>query len=160
MHLCVRGAWQAPAACCMGESDQLYDDAERESTRLFRHRDGRLEHLRSLELLTRLLPPPPGRVLDVGGGPGTYAAWLTEKGYETHLVDPSSALIVAASARAATLRIPFEVSSGDARQLDQPDESFDVVLLASRLELARSLEAEPSVQGASAHLLAAGKRVG
>ena len=40
--------------------------------------DGRpsLEFVRSMELLERLLPAPPARVLDVGGGPGTYAAPL------------------------------------------------------------------------------------
>lgn len=45
-----------------------------ERSRLFP--DGRpsLEFVRSVELLDRLLPRPPVRVLDVGGGPGTYAA--------------------------------------------------------------------------------------
>jgi ubiquinone/menaquinone biosynthesis C-methylase UbiE len=33
----------------------------------------RLELVRTLELLDQVLPPPPARVLDVGGGPGAYA---------------------------------------------------------------------------------------
>jgi len=41
-----------------------------------------------MELLDRLLPRPPARVLDVGGGPGTYAAPLARRGYQVHLVDP------------------------------------------------------------------------
>ena len=47
-----------------------------------------LELLRTKEILSRLLPPPPAVVLDVGGGPGVYAAWLLARGYEVHLVDP------------------------------------------------------------------------
>jgi hypothetical protein len=35
---------------------------------------GRLELARTQELLERFLPPPPADVLDVGGGPGVYAA--------------------------------------------------------------------------------------
>jgi hypothetical protein len=37
---------------------------------------GRLDVERSRELLTRFLPPPPARILDVGGGPGGYSLWL------------------------------------------------------------------------------------
>ena len=42
---------------------------------------GKLELIRTKELLRRFLPDPPGRVLDVGGGPGNYATWLAEDGY-------------------------------------------------------------------------------
>ena len=47
-----------------------------------------LERLRTEELLSRLLPPPPARVLDVGGGPGRYAAWLSCRGCSVTLLDP------------------------------------------------------------------------
>src|SRR5215831_1634076 len=36
---------------------------------------GTLEFLRTKELLTRFLPPPPASVLDVGGATGVYASW-------------------------------------------------------------------------------------
>jgi protein-L-isoaspartate O-methyltransferase len=39
-------------------------------------------------LLDRLLPAPPARVLDVGGASGVYASWLSERGYQVHLIDP------------------------------------------------------------------------
>ena len=32
-------------------------------------------------------PPPPGVILDIGGGAGVYAFWLAERGYQVHLVD-------------------------------------------------------------------------
>ena len=51
---------------------------------------GRLELIRTQELLTRFLPRAPAVVLDVGGGPGAYAAWLAGLGYEVHLLDPAA----------------------------------------------------------------------
>jgi 2-polyprenyl-3-methyl-5-hydroxy-6-metoxy-1,4-benzoquinol methylase len=42
---------------------------------------GRLEYLRTRELLARYLPPPPATVLDVGGGAGVYALPLAREGY-------------------------------------------------------------------------------
>src|SRR5437899_2705137 len=50
-----------------------------ERGRLFPGGTPALEFVRSLELLDRLLPAPPARVLDVGGGPGTYAAPLARR---------------------------------------------------------------------------------
>jgi len=59
-----------------------------ERSRLFPGGQRSLEFVRSMELLDRLLPPPPAQVLDVGGGPGTYAAPLAGRGYQVHPVDP------------------------------------------------------------------------
>ena len=63
-------------------------DTGYERSRLFPGGRPSLEFVRSMELLERLLPAPPARVLDVGGGPGTYAAPLARCGYRVHLVDP------------------------------------------------------------------------
>jgi 2-polyprenyl-3-methyl-5-hydroxy-6-metoxy-1,4-benzoquinol methylase len=46
-----------------------------------------LELARTQELITRHIPPPPAIFLDIGGGPGRYAAWLAREGYEVHLID-------------------------------------------------------------------------
>lgn len=87
---------------------------------------GPLEFARTQELLERYLPDRgPLRVLDVGGGPGVYARWLVELGHHVHLVDPVPLHV--RQAQAADPRITAEV--GDARNLTQADESFDVVLL-------------------------------
>ena len=59
-----------------------------ERSRLFPGGQPSLEFVRSLELLERLLPPAPADVLDVGGGPGTYAGPLARRGYRVQLVDP------------------------------------------------------------------------
>lgn len=61
---------------------------------------GPLELARTKELLSRYLPAPPAVVLDVGGGPGTYALWLARRGFVVHLVDASP--LHAGQARAAS----------------------------------------------------------
>ena len=59
-----------------------------ERERLLRGGAGRLEYLRTRELLARYLPPAPVTVLDVGGGAGAYALPLAREGYSVHLIDP------------------------------------------------------------------------
>ena len=89
---------------------------------------GWLEFARTRELLVRFLPPAPARVLDVGGGPGAYSAWLAGLGYAVQLVDPVPLHVE--QARASGL---FEASEGDARRLEFDDGSFDAVLLLGPL---------------------------
>jgi hypothetical protein len=54
---------------------QEYD----EDARLRSQPHGVLERVRTQELLARFLPPPPARVLDVGGGTGVHAEWLATR---------------------------------------------------------------------------------
>src|SRR5215510_10634842 len=78
----------------------------------------RLEFERTKRLLGAMLPSPPATVLDVGGGPGAYALWLAELGYEVHLVDPVSHLVAQAHRRSAGAARPIaSCSVGDAREL-------------------------------------------
>ena len=95
---------------------------------------GTLELIRTQELLRRSLPPPPAVVLDVGGGPGVYAAWLARAGYQVHLVDLLPWHVAQAAELAASQpEHPFTVAVGDARQLDQATSSIDAVLLLGPL---------------------------
>jgi len=83
-----------------------------------------------MELLDRLLPPPPAQVLDVGGGPGTYAAPLARRGYLLHLVDPVELHVEQArQAAGSDPAAAFTAAVGDARRLAEPDQSQDAVLL-------------------------------
>jgi SAM-dependent methyltransferase len=128
-----------------------------ERARLFRDGTPALEFVRSLELLDRLLPAPPARVLDVGGGPGIYAAPLARRGYRVHLVDAmplhvEQARELAAAVATESRGLPghrgvpggslpqistagsdpaaaFTAALGDARDLPEPDGSQDAVLL-------------------------------
>jgi ubiquinone/menaquinone biosynthesis C-methylase UbiE len=105
-------------------------DTGYERTRLFPGGRPRLEFVRSVELLERLLPAPPARVLDVGGGPGTYAAPLAQRGYQVHVVDPVPLHIEQArGVAAADPAADFTAALGDARELAEADASHDAVLL-------------------------------
>ena len=96
---------------------------------------GRLEFLRTRELLARFLPAPPATVLDVGGAAGAYALPLAAEGYEVHLVDPVALHVE--QARAASAAQPdaplASAVVGDARALPVDDHSADVVLLLGPL---------------------------
>src|SRR5262245_5524516 len=91
-----------------------------ERARLPRTGHGRREVGRTRELLARLLPPAPARILDIGGGTGVYAAWLAAAGYDVHLIDAFDEH-VATARRHGT----FSATEGDARHLDEPDGSAD-----------------------------------
>lgn len=94
----------------------------------------RLEAARTRELISRHAPPPPARVLDVGGAAGVYAFWLAEQGYDVALIDAAPRLVAIAQAHneQATRRVS-SCTVGDARALDEPDHSADVVLLLGPL---------------------------
>jgi SAM-dependent methyltransferase len=89
---------------------------------------GRLEFLRTWDVLLRTLPPAPADVLDVGGATGVYAAPLARAGYRVHLVDPVPEHVDAA----ATLP-GVSASPGDVRALPALDGSADAVLLLGPL---------------------------
>lgn len=102
----------------------------REEERLL-HGAGRLELLRTREVLRRYLPPAPARVLDVGGATGIHAEWLVGDGYEVHVVDITARHVEEVRRRLAGRGVTAEV--GDARRLSASDASFDVVLLLGPL---------------------------
>jgi SAM-dependent methyltransferase len=111
------------------EEIRTYYDAGLERDRLMQGYS-RIELARTQELLSRYLPSPPAKVLDVGGGPGAYAVWLAEAGYEVRLVD-ATPLHVQQALELADGR--FEAVEGDALGLDEADGSYDIVLLLGPL---------------------------
>jgi len=91
---------------------------------------GVLELARTQELILRHLPPPPCRILDVGGGTGVYSYWLAERGYEVHFLDLVPAQVEQVRKRPGRIT---SIAVGDAQALTQPDDSFDAVLLLGPL---------------------------
>jgi ubiquinone/menaquinone biosynthesis C-methylase UbiE len=106
---------------------RFYTETINEADRLSTTADGHLELIRTQELLRRHLPPPPARILDVGGGPGTHARWLVADGYQVHLVDPIPRHLTQAEQTGASVEL------GDARHLTAEGASYDVVLLLGPL---------------------------
>ena len=97
---------------------------------------GQLEFERSKRVLQSFLPPPPAVIVDVGAGTGPYSFWLSELGYETHLIDQSARLVELCRSRIRANPQgpgPRSVEVGDARSLAQPDASCDAVLMLGPL---------------------------
>jgi SAM-dependent methyltransferase len=92
---------------------------------------GRLELVRTQEILRRHLPKPPADILDVGGATGVHAAWLAADGYRVHIVDLTPRHVEKARADLGPLGVTAEL--GDARHLAPADATFDVVLLLGPL---------------------------
>lgn len=94
-----------------------------------------IELARTQELVMRYVPSPPAVIFDVGGGPGVYACWLAQQGYEVHLLDANPLHVELA--RQASQEQPdaplASIEVGDARNLKRPDASVDVVLLLGPL---------------------------
>jgi SAM-dependent methyltransferase len=113
---------------------QAYYARGGELLRLFRTH-GLIELARTQEIILRHLPPPPGTILDVGGGPGIYACWLAARGYRAHLIDAMPSHVE--QARHASARQPgapvASMRVGDARQLEEADATVDAVLLLGPL---------------------------
>ena len=98
----------------------------RETGRLDQQRN-RIEAERTKTLIAERLPASGARVLDVGGGPGYYAAWLRDLGHHVVLLD-----IVHDHARqAAHSAIPALVA--DATALPVPPRHADALLLLGPL---------------------------
>ena len=104
-------------------------EVDDEAGRLWRPGVGELIRLRTWDILDRFLPST-GDIADIGGGPGTHARYLLDRGYTPVLVDPVPHHID--QARQATGG-EVECLLGDARQLDLPSAAFDAVLLMGPL---------------------------
>lgn len=119
---------------------EVYDEDER----LWTAGRGELIRLRTWDIFARYLPPG-GRLLDVGGGPGTHAAQLAGRGYQVTLVEPVARHRGLAARRARGQARGFDVVGGEARRLPVGDESVDVVLamgpLYHLMERSQRLEA-------------------
>lgn len=105
-----------------------YYSLDHERERLSADVRGVLEFERSAEIILRNLPSAPAVVADIGGGPGRYALWLAERGYEVEHRDLMPLHVEhLAAAKGATALVHTKV--GDARDLDLADESADAVLM-------------------------------
>lgn len=94
---------------------------------------GPLEQARTRRILTSHLPPPPARIIDIGGGPGAYSSWLAGLGYDIVLVDPVPKHVAEAAELARATGVRIEARVADALALPFPDADFDAGLVMGPL---------------------------
>lgn len=107
---------------------RAYYDRGGEAVRLARG-TGLLEFARTTELIQRHLPAGELDILDIGGGPGTYARWLCEAGHQVTLVDPVPLHVQ----QALQMHPNIAAALGDARAVPAEADSADVALLLGPL---------------------------
>lgn len=91
---------------------------------------GRVEYERTVEVVSRTLPPVPAVVADIGGGPGRYTDWLATSGYTVIHRDVMAHHVEHVVNRHGDV---VDAAVGDARELDLDDGVADVVLLLGPL---------------------------
>jgi SAM-dependent methyltransferase len=94
---------------------------------------GLIEFTRTKEIIDRHLPGLPATVVDSGGGPGPYAIWLAERGYEVIHRDLMQLHVDETISRARSADVALDSQVGDARSLDLPDDIADATLLLGPL---------------------------
>jgi ubiquinone/menaquinone biosynthesis C-methylase UbiE len=112
----------------MADLQTFYSELYAENARLTASVHGRLEFVRTQEILRRHLPKPPAKVLDVGGATGIHSRWLATDGYDVTLIDPVSEQVQMASEIAGV-----KARVGDARSLEEADSSVDAVIMLGPL---------------------------
>jgi len=91
---------------------------------------GKIEYERTKEIISRYLPQEKVTIYDVGGGIGVYSKWLGQLGHEVHLIELSpNEVDYAIKINATTASLIHSIEVGDARNINRPDESADIVLL-------------------------------
>ena len=94
----------------------------------------KLEFERTKEILARILPPAPARVVDVGGAAGAYSFWLAARGYAVDLIDASPRLVEEARRRNAAAAAGIgSAKVGDARALPHASGTAAAVIVMGPL---------------------------
>lgn len=93
---------------------------------------GKIEFYRTKEVLNKYITTNNNKIYDIGGGIGAYSSWLAELGNEVHLLDLSPFAVEVAIKNQRQINT-FVAEVSDARKINRPDESADVVLLMGPL---------------------------
>lgn len=109
------------------ELEDFYNKAS-EETRLEKGM-GVFEFERIKELIEMHITKSNATIIDIGGGTGKYAEWLSKKGHTVHLIEPVIKHIKLAEKRAKKLKNPFSVITGEAKNLPYKNETADLVIL-------------------------------
>ncbi|WP_069649942.1 class I SAM-dependent methyltransferase [Caloranaerobacter ferrireducens] len=96
---------------------------------------GKIEFERTKDIISRYLSKEKLVIYDIGGGAGTYSRWLAKLGHEVHLFDLSPKLVEIAKEKSKNENENniYKIEVADARRINRPDESADIVLLMGPL---------------------------
>lgn len=95
---------------------------------------GQLEWARTREIIENYLPQERQVIFDLGGGIGVYSRWLAGMGHEVHMFELAPTNVEYANSLQQGLEFPIhKIEQADARKLDRPCESADIVLLMGPL---------------------------
>lgn len=116
----------------MGESNEVYNfyNAGAEVGRLEKGL-GKIEFYRTKEILSQYIASG-NTIYDIGGGIGIYASWLTRRENNVHLIELAD-YAVAFAKQNMMHECSFNAEVGDARHLNKPSHSADVVLMMGPL---------------------------
>ncbi|MCR1949818.1 class I SAM-dependent methyltransferase [Clostridium sp. DSM 100503] len=92
---------------------------------------GKVEFYRSKEIIRRYIKSN-NVIYDIGGGIGVYSSWLASMGNEVHLLELSPVAVKYAIEN-QNEKNSFMAEVSDARHINRPDESADIVLLMGPL---------------------------
>lgn len=90
---------------------------------------GIVEFYRSKEIISQYITEK-NTIYDIGGGIGKYSDWLAEQGHDVTLVELAPTAVDYAK---KNMKTPYKTEVGDARNINKPNESADVVLLMGPL---------------------------
>lgn len=90
---------------------------------------GIVEFYRSKEIISQYIAEK-SAIYDIGGGIGKYSEWLAKLGHKVTLIELAPAAVAYAKKNMTTHYI---AEVGDAREINKPDESADIVLLMGPL---------------------------
>jgi len=105
-----------------------------EQNRLKKKNEGRVEEIRTKEILKRFLPKDPAVVCDIGGGAGVYSFFLAEQGHKVHMSDLVELHIEQAKKQNHKSEHKLQsLKIEDARSLSYTSEFADALLLLGPL---------------------------
>ena len=90
---------------------------------------GIVEFYRSKEIISQYITEK-STIYDIGGGIGKYSEWLAKQGHDVTLIELAPTAVEHAK---KNMKTPYTAEVGDARKINKPDNSADVVLLMGPL---------------------------
>lgn len=90
---------------------------------------GKIEFLRTKQIITRYLSNEKKLIYDIGGGTGTYSRWLASLGHEVHMFELAPEAVEYAKSHNDDIKPIYKIEVADARKINRENERADIVLV-------------------------------